>query len=126
MNDFVEKYAIDDSVKNISITSLVESISNILSYLEVANVDRLNTEIKTLVSATDCFDSFKQIVAFYEELLNQKNLLNVATNQNLISENISLEDFLKYTKEIIREFNNAILVYEKSSEFLTKNLPIWR
>ena len=120
MNDFVEKYAIDDSVKNISITSLVESISNILSYLEVANVDRLNTEIKTLVSATDCFDSFKQIVAFYEELLNQKNLLNVATNQNLISENISLEDFLKYTKEIIREFNNAILVYEKSSEFLTK------
>ena len=120
MADFVEKYATDDSIKNISITSLVESISKILSYLELANVDRLNTEIKTLVSATDCFDSFKQVVAFYEELLNQKQLLNNATNQNLLNENISLSDFLKYIKEIIQEFNHAVLIYEKSSEFLVK------
>lgn len=118
MADFVEKYATDDSVKTISISSLVESVSKILGYLEVANVDRLNTEIKTLVSATDCFDSFKQTVTFYEELLNQKHLLNTPTNQNLLNENISLGDFLKYTKEIIREYNHAVLVCEKSGEFL--------
>ncbi len=118
MADFVEKYATDDSIKNISISSLVESISKILGYLEFANIDRLNTEIKTLVSATDCFDNFKQIIAFYEELLSQKDILNTATNQNLLNENISLDDFLKYTKECIGEYKNAVLICEKSSDFL--------
>lgn len=120
MADFMEKYAIDNSIKNVSIISLSESISKISSYLEIANIDRLNTEIKTLVSATDCFDSFKQIISFYEELLDQKKLLNNAMNQNILNETISIGDFLKYLKDGIKEFNNAITAYESSSEFLNK------
>lgn len=120
MTDFVEKYATDESVKNVSIVSLTTSVSKILNYLETANIDRLSTEIKTLVSATDCFDGFKQVIAFYEELLNQKQLLNTATNQNLLTDNISLEDFLKYTKGIIKEYNLTVSVFEKTNEFLEK------
>lgn len=123
MADFVEKHATDKSVKNISIVSLMESVSKILNYLEAVNIDRLNTEIKTLVSATDCFDSFKQIIAFYEELLNQRQLLNTATNQDLLTESLQLEDFLKYTKKIVEEYNLAVSVCEKTNEFLVKKSP---
>lgn len=118
MSDFVEKYATDSTIKNVSVGSLSESVSKILSYLESANIDRLNSEIKTLVSATDCFDSFKQIIGFYEELLNKKVFLNTATGQNTLTDNLSLEDFLKYTKEIVSEYNLAVSVCEKANDFL--------
>lgn len=120
MASFLEKYAIDNSVKNVSINSLAESTSKMLNYLESARIDKLNAEIKSLVSATDCFDSFKQIISCYEGLLNQAQFLNTATSQNLLNENISLNDFLKRAKEVVREFNNAISIYEKSNEFLIK------
>ena len=123
MGEFAEKYATDPIVKKVSLDALYESISKILNYLEAANIDRLTTEIKTLVSAADCFDSFKQAIAFYEELSSQKEFLNGVTNQDILNDTVSLSDFLRYAKDIIKECKSAILTYERSIPLLS-NTPV--
>ena len=119
MESFVESYAIDDSVKNISIVSLSEGVAKILQYLEFSNIDRLNIEIKNLASATDLFDSFNQIIAIYEELFEKKQVLNGTVNQDQLTENTTLIDFIRASKAIVSELKKSTVAYENAVKFLT-------
>lgn len=125
MDEFVQKYAADGSLHNISIDSLIDSVSKVLSYLEVANIDKLNNEIKNLFVATEYFDSFKHIISLLEELLEQKQLINSIAGHELLSETTSTSDLIKFVEKIISEAENAVLVYENASSFISqKHLPI--
>ena len=121
MDEFIQKYGIDDSIRNISTDSLIDSVSKILSYLEAANIDKLNNEVKNLFVSTEYFDSFKYIISLLEELLEQEQLLNAITGQELLTENTSIDDFLKYVAKITIEAEKAILMYESASHFISQN-----
>ncbi|MCX6789485.1 MAG: AAA domain-containing protein [Candidatus Gribaldobacteria bacterium] len=120
-NEFIQKYGSDDSMRNISTDSLIDSVSKILNYLEVANIDKLNNEIKNLFVSTECFDSFKHIISLLEELLEQKQLLNTIIGQELLTENTSIDDLLKYVAKITSEAEKVTLVYENTSDFISQN-----
>lgn len=124
MESFVDGYATDDSVKNVSIVSLHEGVAKILQYLELSNIDRLNPEIKNLASATDLFDSFNQIIASYEELFEKRQILNDAVNQDQLTENTILIDFISTSKAVVSELKNSMVVYEDAVKFLTVPSPI--
>jgi len=121
MDEFIQKYGTDDSIRNISTDALIDSVSKILSYLEAANIDKLNNEVKNLFTSTEYFDSFKHIISLLEELLEQKQLLNTITGQELLTENTSIDDFLKYIAKITSEAEKATLVYENASRFISQN-----
>lgn len=121
MNEFIQKYGTDDSIRNISIDSLIDSVSKILSYLEAANIDKLNNEIKNLFVSTEYFDSFKHIISLLEELSGQKQLLNAIVGQELLTENTLIGDLLKYAAKITSEAEKATLMYESTSHFISQN-----
>lgn len=122
MSDFIDEYATDDSIIKESSVALADSVSKILSFLETANIDRLNSEIKTLVSATELSDTFKQIFGYCEDLFERGDFLNYLTKQNFVNEEIGLEDFLKYCKSVIKDYKNCLEIFGKASEYLT-NAP---
>ena len=121
MDEFIQKYGTDDSIRNISIDSLIDSVFKILSYLEAANIDKLNNEVKNLFISTEYFDSFKHIISLLEELIEQKQLLNAMTGQELLTENTSIDDLLKYVAKITSEAEKATLAYENASHFISQN-----
>lgn len=121
MDEFIQKYGTDDSIRNISTDSLIDSVSKILNYLEAANIDKLSNEVKNLFVSTEYFDSFKYIISLLEELIEQKQLLNAITGQELLTENTSIDDFLKYVAKIASEAEKTTLAYESASHFISQN-----
>ncbi len=125
MDEFTKTYATDDSLQNISVDSLIDSVSKILNYLEETNIDKFNNEIKRLFVATEYFDSFKHIISLLEELLEQEELINDIVGYDLLTENTSIDDLIKFVEKIINEAERSILIYEKVSNFIIqKYLPI--
>jgi len=123
MDVFIEKNTLDSTISNVPLALLIESIENILRYMEFAGIDKLNPEIKLLVSATDNFDEFNLIIGLYENVSDKKVLLNEIVGEDLLNDNILLIDFLKISQLIIQEAERSINVYEKTASLL-KDKPI--
>lgn len=126
IGDFVDKYAVDDSIKQISVYSLIDSIDKVTTYLESVNVDRLSGDIKNLFISTECFESYKQIIFVFEEILDKAQLFNSFTVSELLSDALPLDEVLKNTEIIIDEIDYLLGHFSDVNQYVTyqKTLPV--
>lgn len=125
ISDFADEYATDESIKHISIVSLIDSIDKVVTYLEGVNVDRLSGEIKNLFLSTECFDSYKQIIFVFEEILAKAPLFNSLTVFELLSDALPLNEVLKNTELIINEIDSLLGHFDDVKQYISyaESLP---
>jgi superfamily I DNA and/or RNA helicase/very-short-patch-repair endonuclease len=120
MSEFIKAHGATESVKLINVEVLVDAVNKILSYLEKTNLDKVTDELKTLFIEVESIEAFKAIILQFETIFSQTDALNLATGQNNLTDQTSINDYLKQVAKITSETEKAISVIEVCDEYISE------